>query len=143
MTFTDEITGDLVTYWKTVPGITSLVGTTTSARIFPDIAKQGTASPFIVYEEAQGSESYRDLTATTNKQGTVLHVYCYAVTRSGANALADAVRTGTENYRGTMGTATVNDSRLVGFDSGVDVSQDGSDQRRYWTRLIFEIVHSY
>ena len=50
----DESDGDLITYLKSISAVTALVGSGTSARIKPDVAKRTWALPYIVYTGAGG-----------------------------------------------------------------------------------------
>lgn len=142
MAFLDEIDGDLITWWKTKSSITDIVGTGTSAKIWPDRAKQGQTGRFIVFQEGMGGESYRHLSGGNTVRECVLHVYCYGDSRSDASALAEAVRVATENYRGAMGSTYVHDVTAIAPDSGVDEPSDDTPQQRYWTRLVFDVTHA-
>lgn len=138
----DERTGGLVTYWKSVSAITSLVGTTTAARIYPDMAKQGAALPYIIYTR-NGGEVFIHLRGSTGARTSVVHVYCCASTRAGADALAEAVKQNTQNKRDTWsGTNILWVFCTDAPDDGYDAPQDKGHQARYWTRLVFRIVHS-
>lgn len=69
-------------------GVTALVST----RIYPDVRDQETTLPAIVYVRTGTSYDYNihgslDLTRTT------VAAMCFAVTRAGAEALADAAQT--------------------------------------------------
>ena len=142
MAFLDEKDGDLITYWKTKTGITDLVGTTMSAKIWPYKARQGTTGYHIIFEQGDGGESYRNLGAGSPLRRAVVHVYAMAATRSNADALAEAVRQETENYRGDMGSTYVHDVLALPPDSGTDDPTDDSPQQRYWTRIVYEITHA-
>ena len=141
----DERTGGLVTYWKTVSAITDLVGATTSARIWPDQAKQGQATPFIVYTRGPGGVVFRHLGGPTGARTSVLHVYCWGDTRSAADGLAEAVKDSMESgfarntWAGTYVNACFVDDAT---DDGHDPPIDGSDDKKYWSRLVLRIVHS-
>ena len=138
----DERSGGLVTYWKTISAITDIVGSGSSARIYPLLAKQSVGnSARIVYERA-GGESVNRLSGTSGTRYTVLHVYCYGATLSASDALAEAVRANTANYRGTLSGVYVNQIECTdALDDGIDESVDKSDTHRYWTRLILRITH--
>lgn len=137
----DERTGGLVTYWKSKAAITALVGTGTAARIWPSKAKQGADVPHIVYSRV-GGESAAHLAGASGARKSVVHVYCYAETQSGADALAEAVRTSTANYRGDMSGTTVMWVECTdALDDGTDAAQDASDNDKYWVRVILRISH--
>jgi hypothetical protein len=138
----DASSGDLVTFLKAQTGITALVGSTTSARIYPVYAKQNAALPYIVYVQS-GGDSHRHLGGGSGIRRTVLQVYCYGATQSGADALAEQVRLALANHRGAMGDSTVNDcQQTVAPLTGFDEAEDASDSRRYWTMLVFDMSHN-
>lgn len=143
MGFFDEQSGGLVTHWKSVSAITSLVGSGSNARIYPEQARQGAALPYVLYTRAFGGTVHRHLGGYNGSRQSIVHVYCYASTRSGADALAESVKIGSQNMRGTYTGITV----LACFideppDDGHDSPLDGSDTKRYWTRLVLRIVHT-
>ena len=138
----DASSGDLVTFLKAQTGITALVGSTTSARIYPNVAKQKVSLPYIVYLRS-GGDSHRHLKGGSGMRRTVLQVYCYGATDSGADALAEQVRLALANHRGSMGSSFVNDcQQTVAPFTGFDEAEDGSDSRRYWTMLVFDMSHN-
>jgi hypothetical protein len=138
----DASTGDLVTYLKTRTGITALVGATTSARIYPDIAKQKASLPHLVYT-VSGGDSFRHLRGDSGIRRTVLQVFAYAATRAGADALAEQVRQSLANYRGTWSDTRVHDCRTAAPPlSGYDPAEDASDQAKYWTMVVFDLFHN-
>ena len=138
----DASSGDLVTFLKAQTGITALVGSLTSARIYPVYAKQKAALPYIVYVQS-GGDSHRHLGGGSGMRRTALQVYCYGATQSGADALAEQVRLALANHRGAMGDSTVYDCRQeVAAFTGYDQADDGSDASRYWTMLVFDISHN-
>lgn len=142
MAFLDAKTGDLIAYWKTQSGITSIVGSGTSARIYPELAREPADKPFVVFSAATGGVSPRNLSGGCPMRFAEVNVWTYAGTKAAADTLAEAVRQATENFRGTMGTAFVYDVAASAPDSGVDLPQDASDSKRYWTRIVYEIVHA-
>lgn len=141
----DERTGGLVTYWKTMSGITDLVGTTTSARIYPQLARQKnkrTAGSYIIYVRHSG-ESAQHHEGVSGTRHTVLHVFCYGDTLADADALAEAVRQNTANFRGYMSGVWVNRVECTdALDDGVIESEDGKSDPEYWVRVILRITHS-
>ena len=138
----DERTGGLVTHWKSISAITTLVGSGTSARIYPQRAKQKAALPYIEYLRGGGqSEKHHD--GVSGHRLTLLYVYCYGATLAAADALAEAVRQNTANYRGDMSGVYVR--RITcddALDDGVDEPIDDSYSPKYWVRVIFRIAHA-
>lgn len=138
----DQQNGGLITYWKSKAAITSIVGTGSACRIWPDEAKQGVSEPYVVFEVV-GGVSEQHLAGVSGVRGSVVHVYSYAATRAGADALSEAIRTSTANYRGLMSGVFVNWVEASDApDGGIDRTQDGSNTQRYWTRLILRIAHA-
>ena len=138
----DERTGGLVTYWKSISAITTLVGSGTSARIYPHRAKEKAALPYIEYLRG-GGQSERHHGGVSGMRLSLVYVYCNGATLAAADALAEAVRGNTANYRGDMSGVYVNrvycDDAL---DDGVDEPIDKSYTPKYWTRVIFRIAHA-
>lgn len=138
----DASSGGLVTYWKTKTGITDLVGTATNARMWPDAAKQGADAPYIVFVRGGGNVNQR-LAASADSGGTtILHVYCVGATAAQAATLAEAVSDNTVDYRGSMSGTRIMYVKLVDSpDSGFETPWDGTDQKRFWTRVVLRIAH--
>lgn len=138
----DASTGDLITFLKTKSGITALVGAATSARIYPVYAKQGAALPHLVYVQ-NGGDSYRHLGGGSGIRRTVLQVFAFAATQAGADTLAEQVRIALANYRGLMGDSRVHDCQQAATAlTGWDEAEDASDTSRYWTMLVFDLMHN-
>ena len=140
----DEQSGGLVTYWKSVSAITALIGSSDSCRAWPDTAKQNQDPPFLVYTRAGGT-SYQHLGGTSGARNTVLHVYCWGATRAAADSLAEAVRVAMQTgfARSTWaGVYVANcDVEETQYD-GYDAPLDGSDLKRFWSRLVLRILHN-
>jgi len=139
----DERDGGLITYWKTISAITDLVGAGTAARIYPLIGKERTdRQDRIIYERTDG-ESIQHLAGTSGVRQSILYCYCYSDTLSGADAIAEALRANTANYRGTLSGVYVYWIECTdALDDGIDEAKDKSDTHRYWVRVIFRITHA-
>jgi len=138
----DASTGDLVTYLKTQSGVTALVGAATSARIYPVYAKEKAALPYLIYAQ-NGGESFRHLGGGSGARRTVLQVFAYAATQSGADELAEQSRQSLANHRGAMGSSNVLDCQQIGTAiTSFDEAEDASDSRRYWTMIVFDLYHN-
>ena len=138
----DERTGGLVTYWKSIGAITALVGTGTAARIYPHRAKEKVKPPYIEYLRG-GGQSEKHHGGVSGHRLTLLYVYCYGATLAAADALAEAVRQNTANYRGDMSGVYVR--RITcddALDDGVDEPIDDSYSPKFWVRVIFRIAHA-
>lgn len=134
---------ELLSYLKSKAAITSLVGSTSSSRIFPDDPKQGAALPFVILDEVGGDQP--EILEGTGGPGivrSVWHVYAMGATRTAANALSEVIRVNMQGYRGLMGLTYVNEVSLSTHrENGVDEPQDSSDAKRYWSRRIYDIWH--
>lgn len=137
------ISADLLTYLKTVPAITSLVGSGTAARIFPDLRKEGSSLPCVVYKRTSGGE----VTGISGGHGlhkATFDVYSIAASRAAADALDDAIYDNLQGGNRTFGSTAVTEV-FVGPDSresGADAPLDGTDQADYWARTVYEIWYS-
>ena len=136
----DERTGGLVTHWKSVAGITALVGTGTAAKILPHAAYQGEIPPCILYLRTDG-RPFIHLGGTSGARLSVVHVYCYGTSLAQADTLANLVKTNSETMRGTYSGIVVNRVECESIDDGFEFRQTGSGQRDFWVRLVMRIVH--
>ena len=141
MGFFDASTGDLFTYWKTKSEITALVGMGTSARIYAQGAKAGEPMPFVVVIPAGGND-HRHLSGLSGIRRQVMEVIACGSTQASADALAEAVRSETADYRGVMGASWVNQVlQETAPESGYDQPLDGSHQGRYWTMIRYSVTY--
>jgi hypothetical protein len=134
---------ELKTRLKAVSGVTALVGSGTSARIFHDLLRQGCTLPAVVIYEG-GGESYQHLGGISGMVRSVWHVIAYGATRATANALAETIRTKAlnSNYRGLFGSTFVNGINCSSHrQAGYDPAQDGTETPRYWTERVYDIFH--
>lgn len=137
-----DIVDEFKTYLKTISGVTSLVGSSTSARIYDDTPKQNVSLPFLVVVEGGGGQSNEYMGGIAGMAEAVLHVYAFGTTRAAANALAEAVRLApVQGYRGLMGSTQTRCLAGSHRDSGVDDPRDGSYAPRFWCRRIFNVFH--
>lgn len=86
-------------------------------RIYPDMATQDTAFPFVVYTiEATGPSDTKD---GTSKLDTVdFAVMAYAKTYTSAQDIAAACRTALDRYKGTVNGIVVDRIRFSDQQSG-------------------------
>ena len=136
----DERTGGLVTHWKSVAGITALVGEGTAAKIVPHAANEGEIPPYIVYGRRSG-RPYRHLLGTSGLRIIVVEVVCYGQTLAQADDLADLVKVATETMRGNYSGVNVHAVKCEDIDDSLEFRQPGSDQKDYWVRLVMWIEH--
>lgn len=138
----DEGDGGMVTYWKSISAITDEVGAGSSARIYPEQARQKKASGSYIVYMRQGGESFQHSVGVSGTRTTDLHVFCYADTMALADTLMEAVRSNTANKRGTLSGTLVNFIVVTDApDSGINKAEDGSDDHEYWVRVILQITH--
>lgn len=121
-------------------GITAIVGSGTSAKIWPQRIPEGQSPPCIVFVRVDGAP-YIYLAGTTGARRTVLHVYCYGTTQSQADTLANLVKTNTETMRGTYAGVYVNRAQTLGIFDDAEYMQPGSDEKRYSVRLVIALIH--
>lgn len=138
--FLNELTGDFVKFLREDTVVKSLVGEGTAARIYPEMARQGQPPPYIVYTQAGGS-SEKNATQLDGCIDLVVHVYAYGDSQPVSRQLAAAVADRMLPTQAIIGDGTKLHVCNGGVaDSGVDASRDGSDRKRFWTRLVFRMV---
>jgi hypothetical protein len=140
--FLNELTGDFVIYLREATTISSLVGTGTDARIFPEMARQGAAAPYITYTQAGGS-SEKHLAGLDGCQDLIMHVYAYGDSPNVSHELAHAIHDRMLPTQAAVGGGTklhVCNGGII--DTGVEAAKEGSDRKRFWTRLVLRMVIS-
>lgn len=118
-------------------GVTAIVGSGSSARIFPGFAEQDTAPPYIVYQRVAGPR----VTVLDGASGLAQPVYqidAYAGTKDAAKALADQIRIALNGFRGTVGSETAKGSTLL---DDRDIFEGSTDPRLYRVSADFRISH--
>ena len=137
-----SISTELITYLKTIAGVTSLVGIGTAARIYKTTVTQGVAEPFIRIETFEG-ESNEYLGGIVGICSQRIQVDAYATTSEGAYALAEAIRLAPlQMFRGTMGSTTVkNVTSDESYNEGEDPKPAGSQSRRFYCSRDYTITY--
>jgi hypothetical protein len=110
----------------------STVSTIVGQRMYPDALKVNATLPAIVYYVIS-TERDHYLGGLLKSAHARVQIDCYSSTRTGASALAKAIReTGIDAYRGATGSYTFCG---VEFDSGDEYLQepptDGNQEHRY------------
>lgn len=141
MGFFDETSGGLITQWKTASAITDLVGTGNAAKIWPQVARQGAVPPYVTFTRADGRPII-DLGGPVGARLTVLHVYCWGITATQADTLADAVKDATEDLRGTYSGTIVHRVEAESIDDGYEQREPAAGYLNFWVRLVVRLVHS-
>jgi len=96
-------------------GVTAICST----RIFPDVAAQGTAFPFAVYNLTR-------IAPSDTKSGVSLldeeryDINCVSATYSEVIALSEAVRTALDRYSGTINGVDVQSIQFTDFETDFD-----------------------
>lgn len=119
--------------------VSALVGT----RIEPENSQQSSTLPRIVYERT-ASEYENTLTGSSSGLCRATYDYdCIASTFSGAKALADAVRSALDRYKGNPTGAGYDETIYrVKLDDDTDeftAPRDGGDRGDYVVRMTFDV----
>ena len=130
-----SVLDDMRTYLLTQTAVTDLIGT----RIYFDALQQSTSMPAVVFELTGGEVMDRHLSATGSTYRSQVHVYCYASSRTGATALADAVYDALEFASGTWTDTTVHRAFVEQYHDLTEEPRDGSGAWRY-IRVLFTAV---
>lgn len=139
-----EFTGELFTHLKAQSAVTSILGSGTACRLFPDAPRQNAAMPYAFVEQVSGEASE---TLSTSLRGSgieaeLIDVYAVAETKGAAYDLQEAMRLNLHSYRGYMGSTFVCDCAITGgIEQGVDRPQDNSDRHRYWCKRTYQFTH--
>jgi len=138
--FFDDENGGLITHWKTIAGITALVGADTAARIYPEAAPSGVNVPYILFTRITG-EPVIYLGGPTGARRTVLQVWCFGATPAAADALSELVKQNTQNMRGTYTGVVVNRVQVFSITSGFNYRQGSNDLKDFWVMMTIHFVH--
>ena len=138
-----DIKEEIKTYLKSKSGITDLVGSGSSARIYTSRAREGKPLPYIIIA-ISGGQSSEHLGGITGLATSAVNVWACASTSTGADALAELIRLAPlQGYRGLIGTTKATVSAQSHRDDGYEESGDGSDSAAYyWTRRVFMVTHT-
>ncbi len=136
-----DFADEFITWVKTKSSITSLIGTGSSCRCYPDQLKQGVTLPAMVFYEG-GGESEQYTAGMAGICRAVLHTLSYGATRTAANNLDEAIRIALSGQTMTMGSTFVTEVFCSAHrDTGTDGTDDASDAYRYWTHRVYDIWH--
>lgn len=133
-------------YLLGVPAVTALVGSGTSARFYPDeppqTYKAKTHGAAISYDKISTTHDHM-INGLAGIARCRIEYTTYAMTRAGANAVAEAIRTsGIVGFTGLTNGVFIN---AVVLESGVetddDFPTDGGQEHRYST--IFDLLICY
>ena len=134
-----EISADLKSWLTTKSAITSLVGSSTGARIFPERPKQNAALPYLIITQSYGRQQ-NNLGGRVALQECQFEILSVGETRNQADELSTAVHNEMTPSNKTMGSSFVTEIMTeLHRDSGDDLPQDGSDRARYWSRSVYRL----
>lgn len=139
-----DITADLITYLKTKSAVTAIVGSSTSARIWPDQVKEMAGGyPCLVIKRSGGGPDI-GIGGKTGIANAVLEVWSFAESSAARTTLDLTVYGAIAQGNATWGTTSTTECfpTETGRDSGADYATDGSDQCLYWARTIYTVWYS-
>ena len=105
-------------------------------RIFPNVAKNSTQFPFIIYD-VNGETPTNDKDGVSTLDTDSLMVSCYSKTYTEASDLALKIRTALDRVKGTFGGVKIQSIQYVGYDDLFD--DDSGDEGIYRKALNFNI----
>lgn len=113
--------------------VTALIGESTAARIYPQIARQGVARPLIVYSQISADHAHH-LRGAAGLVQARFQIDSYGADAAGARLLSDKVRLaldgqydttfGSGDYTAAVRSCVLEDER-EGFDTPFDGGQSG------------------
>jgi hypothetical protein len=105
-------------------------------RIFPNVAKNGTIFPFIIYDvESESPTQDKDGVSTLDEDFVM--VSCYCKTYSEASDLAQKIRTALDRKTGTFGGVKIQSIQYNGYNDLFD--DNTSDEGVYRKALDFKL----
>ena len=105
-------------------------------RVFPNVAKNGTTFPFIIYDvESESPTQDKDGVSTLDEDFVM--VSCYCKTYSEASDLAQKIRTALDRKKGTFGGIEIQSIQYNGYNDLFD--DNTSDEGVYRKALDFKI----
>jgi hypothetical protein len=96
----------------------------TSTRIYPNVAKQGTTFPFIVYQTT-GVDPNDTKDGVSTVDGNSFMVLCYADSYSVVSNLSQEVRIALDRAKGTYNSIEVQTIQFTGYDEDFEIEGDG------------------
>jgi len=96
----------------------------TSTRIYPNVAKQGTTFPFIVYQTT-GVDPNDTKDGVSTVDGNSFMVLCYADSYSVVSNLSQEVRIALDRAKGTYTSVEVQTIQFTGYDEDFEIEGDG------------------
>ena len=135
-----SLEADIVTRLKAVAGVTALVGSGTSARIYPVRLPQNVTYPAISYFRVSATRE----SAMGNDVGNVsarFQIDCWGSTYTSARQVCEAVRAALKRYRGSA-TVTIQDTFLLNEIELFEDDEEGSlDAKLFRVALDFDFKY--
>lgn len=129
----DKALGELL-----LAGVT--LDTLVNGRIYPHIATQGDAMPFVVYGATEGEE-YRHMTGTTGCFRETFNIEITDRDMINCRAIHDAVLAAIDGYRGTIDYVFIEGIFFRGLSSGYDPDGRGRGENIYTYVTSYEIFY--
>lgn len=107
-----------------------------SDRIYPNVAKQTSAFPFVVYNVTGDSPTVTKDGVSDLDENAIL-ILCYSQTYSQASDLADKVRTALDRVDGTFAGVELQGIQYLSYNDDFDIKDD--DDGVYVKSLNFRI----
>lgn len=117
---------------------TSAVTALVSTRVYPIVAPQGAALPYITYQKIAGN-TVNNLSGADATSNGLYQIDCWAASYSGVKALADSVRSAMNGWFNTGGTPRIDGSFLQNETDLPDMPGDGGDEPTHRVSMDFSI----
>lgn len=113
--------------------VSSLVGT----RLYPLLAPQDAATPFIVYQRVSASR-WTSLEGPSGMAQPRIQIDAYTSTYAAAKTLATAIREKLSGYRGTVAGTRIGGITLI---TDQDLIENEKDPKLYRVSMDFMVTH--
>ena len=137
------LNADLLTFLKTQTAVTSLVGSGTACRIYPDGIKEGATRPCAMYRKVSGGPM-TGIGGVLGLSQARYEIMSFGASRSAADNLDEVIYDALRGGNKTMGSTAVTEVHVgeSDRDCGADPPIDGSDQYEYWARTAYVVWYS-
>jgi len=137
-----QIIEEFVTYLKTIGGITSLVGSGSSARIWQQDGPRESTTQSCICVVLQSDNSIDHLGGSSTLSWCDISIQCYAATPTDRNMLAAAVDAALPHDNSVTAIGSLAVTEIVGMASRSDgdyAGPIGSDARLYYSNFVYRI----
>lgn len=121
---------------SSVAGVTAIIGSGSSARVYPMQAPQDAAMPFVVWQRI-GADRERAMGNDPSLIRTRVQFDCFASTYDGARDLVVAVRGALERWSSAATSPVIQD---VFVESEVDLNDDPTLVNAFRSAIDFEFI---